>query len=110
MDIRIWAQDFTFEELREVYKNYRELLQLKKHKIRDGRELAKSHWEIYQLVKEKDGPTRGKGSVDFWKSVKREWNKLHPQNNYETWKGVKLAYDRIINRLERRVTAKGGTQ
>mgnify|MGYP001145427330 CR=1 FL=1 len=107
VDIRIWAQDFTFEEFRKVYNSYRELLQLKKHKLREGKELVKSHWEIYQLVKERGGLPKGKGKVAFWESVKGEWNKLHPQNKYQTWKGVKLAYDRIIARLECRVTTKG---
>jgi len=108
VDIRIWAQDFTFEELREVYNSYRELLQLKKHKLREGKELVKSHWEIYQLVKERGGLPKGKGKVAFWESVKGEWNELHPHDKYNTWKGVKLAYDRIMARLERRVTPKEG--
>jgi hypothetical protein len=106
--IEISARDLTFEELRRIYNGYREILQLKKHKLREGKELAKSHWELYQLVRAKGGPPERK-KVVFWESVKGAWNNSHPRDEYKTWKGVKLAYDRAITQLENRVTGKGGT-
>jgi len=61
------------------------------------------------IRKRGDIPSR-EGTVKFWVSVMKEWNDLHPQDKYKTWKGIKIAYDRIIARLERRVTPKGGTK
>jgi hypothetical protein len=104
VDVRIYAQDLTFVELREIYNKYREMLQLKKHKLREGRNLSISHWELYQLIKGQGGPPKGRGKVAFWESAKSEWNKLHRQHKYQTWKGVKIAYDRLIKQLEHRLT------
>ena len=104
VDARIYAQDLTFVELRELYNEYREILQIKKHKLREGKNLSISHWELYQLIKGKGGPPKERGKVAFWESAKSEWNKLHRQHKYQTWKGVKIAYDRLIKQLEHRST------
>ena len=108
VSIDINAKDLTFEELRRLYNDFRELLQLKKHRLREGVELVKSHIEIYQFVKANGGPLEGKGTVKHWESMKGKWNNSHPQDkHYATWKGIKLAYDRIIRKLEDRVMEKG---
>jgi hypothetical protein len=110
INMEIWARDLTFEELRSIYNDCRETLQLKKHKLKEGKELAKSHQEIYQLVKANGGPPKAKGKVKFWESIKKEWNDSHPQGKYRTWKGIKLAYDRIMSNLEYRAMGKGVSQ
>lgn len=96
--------DLTFEELRSLYRSIRRELGTKRSK----RPTTK-HLQLYQMVRKRGGIPSRKGTVTFWKSVMREWNNLHPQDKYKTWKGVKLAYDRIIAQLERRITTKGGT-
>jgi hypothetical protein len=114
ISLTIRSRDLTFEELRKIYNGWREALQLKKHKLKEGRNMASSHWEIYQLVKKKGGPPKKKGGPPkkrgigaFWKSVKEEWNSLHPEHPYHTWKGIQLAYDRVISKLEYRITGEG---
>ena len=95
LKIEILARDLGFEELRRIYQTYRREL-----KSRKAKALSDEHWAIYRLVKEKGGPVSGKGSVQFWKSVMEQWNILLPERKYSHWKGVKIAYERIIRRLE----------
>jgi len=94
LEIEIRARDLGFEELRRIYQTYRHT------QPRKAKALSGVHWAIYRLVKERGGPVSGKGSVQFWKSVMEQWNTLHSEKRYSHWKGIKIAYERIIERLE----------
>jgi hypothetical protein len=56
------------------------------------------------MVQRRGSPTKGKGTVSFWKSVMAEWNELYP-GSYGHWKGVKIAYDRVTEKLSHRFRA-----
>jgi len=96
--------DETFEDLRSIYRRIRQELGIKRSK----RPTIK-HSQLYRIVKRRGAIPRQKGTVAFWESVMKEWNDLQPQDKYKTWKGVKLAYERIIAQLERRITTKEAT-
>jgi len=96
--------DLTFEDLRSAYRSIRRELGITRSKSHTTK-----HLQLYQMIRGRGRIPSRKGTVTFWKSVMGEWNNLHPQDKYKTWKGVKLAYDRIIAQLERRITTKGGT-
>lgn len=93
--------DLTFEDLRSLYRNIRRELGIKRSKGP-----TKKHLQLYEMVKRRGSIPHKKGTVTFWRSVMKEWNNLHRQDKYKTWKGVKLAYDRIIAQLERRIATK----
>ena len=97
LDIEIRARDLSFQELQEIYTQYREILQLQR-----GKTLNEKHLALYQLVSSKGGPLKGKGTVAFWNSVRDEWNSLHPNDKHQSWKGVKQNYERIIQKLKDR--------
>jgi hypothetical protein len=93
--------DLTFENLRSLYRSIRRELGIKRSK----RPTTK-HLQLYEMVRRRGGIPSQRGTVAFWESVMKEWNDLHRQDKYKTWKGVKLAYERIIAQLERRITTK----
>lgn len=100
LEIEIRARDLGFEELRRIYQTYRHT------QPRKAKAFKEEHREIYRLVKEKGGPVSGKGSVQFWKSVMKQWN-LHSDKRYSSWKGIKIAYERIIIRQIRQQLTQG---
>ena len=92
--------ELNFNELLALYKSVRGFLGVSKNKT-----LGSKHLELYQIVQRSGGPPKRKGTVSFWNSVKNEWNKLHSDNSFEqyrSWKAVKIAYDRIIEKLNGR--------
>lgn len=92
--------ELNFNELLALYKSVRGFLGVTKNKI-----LNSKHLELYQIVQRSGGPPKGKGTVSFWNSVKNEWNNSHTAQKYRpyaSWKGVKIAYDRIIKKLNGR--------
>jgi len=95
--------DLTFQDLRSLYRSIRRELGIKRSK-----RLTKKHLQLYEMVKKKGSIPDRVGTVAFWKSVMKEWNALHRKDKYKTWKGVKLAYERIIAQVERRMTKVGG--
>jgi len=95
--------DLTFEDLRSLYRSIRRELGIKHSK-----RLTKKHLQLYEMVTKRGSIPNGAGTVAFWTSVMKDWNVLHRQDKYKTWKGVKLAYERIIDQVERRMTKEGG--
>jgi hypothetical protein len=94
--------DLTFYDLRSLYRSIRRELGI----TRSKRPTIK-HLQLYEMVRRRGSIPRQKGTVAFWESVMKEWNDFHRQDKYKTWKGVKLAYERIIAQLARRITTKG---
>jgi len=90
--------ELTFKELQCLYQQIRQELRIKRTKT-----LNEKHLELYQLVQERGGPVKGKGSVDFWSSVKQDWH----NEGCTTWKGAKIAYDRLIKKLTSEYLTKG---
>ncbi len=88
-------EGFNLTWLRWLYKILREEMHLTKKKG-----LNANHLQLYGLVKNKGGAPKGKGTVDFWRSVMDEWNTTHPKNKYKTWKGVKINYERTISKIK----------
>ena len=82
--------ELTFGELYRLYQQIRQDLGIKRSKA-----LKDEHLRLYQLVRGRGGPIKGKGSVKFWKEVVENWNNPKCKN----WKGAKIAYDRLIKRL-----------
>ncbi len=91
----IWAKDLSFEDLQGVYKGIRKELKVVKKKG-----LKQEHWELYQIVQQKGGAPRGKGTVAFWESVKDEYKEKCRDVKCGSWKAAKIAYDRMIQTLE----------
>ncbi len=87
-------EGFDLTYLRWMYKRLRSEMGLGKKKG-----LTVKHLQLYRLVKQKGEIPRGKGTVAFWRSVLETWNKSNTENKYEGWKGVKIAYERINNKL-----------
>ncbi|MFC2023025.1 hypothetical protein ACFLTL_02590 [Chloroflexota bacterium] len=99
----IIRSDLTFKEMRSAYQKVRKELGLQRLKQYEDR-----HLYLYQLVHERGGPPIKKGTVAFWESIRKEWNKRypklhHPGWQYTTWKGVKYAYDRLIRKVKKQI-------
>jgi hypothetical protein len=88
--------ELSFDELLSVYNWFRESCGVKRSSI-----LNSKHLQLYQVVQRRGGPPEGKGTVGFWNSVMQEWNDLYP-GSYGHWKSVKIAYDRIIGKINQR--------
>lgn len=86
--------EMNFEELHGVYQEIRQGLEIKRTKA-----FNEKHLEIYKLVQKMGGPPKRKGVVKFWNMLREEWNKKHIDDPYETWKGLKIAYERLYNKL-----------
>ena len=97
VEIDIRARDLSFQELHEIYTQYRTYLQLQR-----GKAFNEKHLALYRLVKRKGIPPKGKGIVAFWNSVRDEWNSLYPNDKHQSWKGVKQNYERVIQKLKDR--------
>lgn len=99
VEINIIASDLSFQELQEIYTEYRTYLQLQR-----GRALNEKHLTLYRLVNSKGGPPKGKGTVAFWNSVRDEWKGLYHNDAHRNphWKGVKQNYERVIQKLKDR--------
>ncbi len=95
--INILANDLSFQELQEIYTQYRTYLEIQR-----GKMLNEKHLALYRLVNSKGVPPKGKGTVAFWNSVRDEWNGLYPNDAYQSWKGVKQNYGRVIEKLKDR--------
>lgn len=96
--------ELTFDELRHLYQQIRQDLGVKRSKA-----LKEKHLELYQIVRRKGGAPKGKGTVAFWESVRKDMNEKNPTGNpYTTWKGVKRAYDLLWNKLRSQYLVEGG--
>jgi len=89
--------ELSFNELLALYKSIKGFLGVTKSKT-----LSNKHLELYQIVQRHGSPPKGKGTVSFWNLVKNEWNTANPSDQYRSWKAVKIAYDRIIEKLNSR--------
>jgi hypothetical protein len=96
LDITI-NTELSFNELLALYNSVRRFLGVTKNKT-----LSSKHLELYQIVQRHGSPPKRKGTVSFWNSVKDEWNNANPSDQYGSWKAVKIAYDRIIQKLNGR--------
>jgi len=97
--LTIRATDLSFEELRQIYHAVRGSRQVKWQKG-----LTKKHETLDNIVRQKGGPLKGKGSKAFWLSVMNEineWIGEHPENGdpYTEWRAVKKAY-KPVGRLK----------
>jgi hypothetical protein len=63
--------------------------------------LDERHLQLCKLVQRKGRTPKGKGTVAFWTSVMQAWNELSPDHQYKTWKGAKMAYERLIGKINR---------
>ena len=79
----------NMEDMRQLYRTIKGDFGFKKSKALKGR-----HLELFNLVEERGIPQKGK--VVFWKKIKEEWNRRHPESTYSTWKGINMAYIRIM--------------
>jgi hypothetical protein len=87
-------EGFTFEQLRWAYERVRRELKLTKKKS-----LGKKHLLLYRLVRQTGKLPQGKGTVAFWTAVMLAWNRSNPKDKYKSWKGIRLAYDRIVGKI-----------
>jgi hypothetical protein len=87
---------FNLNNLRELYNELRRDLHLTKKKGLDER-----HLQLCKLVQRKGRTPKGKGTVAFWTSVMQAWNELYPDHQYKNWKGAKIAYERLIGKINR---------
>lgn len=93
--------DLTFQDLRSLHRSIRGALGIKRLK-----RLTKKHSQLYEIVTKRGSIPKGRGgTVKFWESIKDEWNTEYPSDAYTTWKGIKIAYERIVAQLERRIMA-----
>lgn len=95
--------ELSLDELRHLYQQIRQDLGVKRSKA-----LNDTHLELYQLVKKRGGPVKGKGSVTFWKQVMEDWNKKHEGDPYKIWKSAKRAYDLLWDKLRSQHLVEGG--
>ena len=92
-----FRNEITFKELYSAYRNIRSELGTKRMKA-----FNQKHLELYLLVSNiSQSHTRPQKEVAFWKAVQEEWNGKHPKDKYTTWKGVKIAYKRLVEKLNR---------
>lgn len=97
--------DVTFKELYLTYRKIRSELGTKRMKA-----FNQKHLELYLLVRNiSQSHNRPQKEVAFWKAVQEEWNGKHPKDKYTTWKGVKIAYKRLVEKLNR-LYLTGGTR
>ena len=97
--------DMTFDDLRYLYRHVRRVLGLRRVKP-----FTKKSMQLYEVVVSRGTIPQTRGEVEsFWESVRKEYNALNPAHKYKTWKVVKITYERIVARLERRMIQKGGT-
>lgn len=101
LNLEIKTKDITFEELRGIYQSIRKGMKAKRTDP-----LNKRHLWLYQTVKEKGGPKKKgeKGKVAFWQSIMEAANEEFKDHwgfePWGSWKAVKIAYNRLIKRLE----------
>ena len=97
--------EMTFDDLRYLYRQVRRVLGLRRLKP-----FKKKSMQLYEVVVSRGTIPQTRGEVEsFWESVRKEYNALNPAHKYKTWKVVKITYERIVARLERRMIQKGGT-
>jgi hypothetical protein len=87
-------EGFNLTYLQWLYKVLRKDLQLSRKKP-----LNINHLQLYRLIKQKGKVPIGKGTVIYWENIMHSWNSSHPKNKYRTWKGVKIAYERLLEKL-----------
>ena len=91
----ILTRDLTFDELRWLYMQHRDMLKAKRRKSPDDKGLA-----LYRLAQQIRGPFCGKGSKAAYERLMHEWNSSHPDSTYTDWRGVKAKYQRVVGVLE----------
>lgn len=89
--------ELTFEDLRSLCRSIRRELG-----IEGSRSPTPKHLALYEMVKEKGTILSGKGTVASWKSLKDEWNKNYPGQQYKEWRCAKIAYDRLCQKMNDR--------
>jgi len=89
----------------EIYRdmNYKEFIRLfhevKKFFKSPGKQLTEKHERIYNLVNKLGGiPLTGK--MKFWEEFRGEWNRLFPDEKYNSSRGPRKAYLTINKRLQ----------
>jgi len=89
----------------EIYKdmNYKEFIRLfhevKKFFKRPGKQLTEKHERINNLVDKLGGiPLTGK--MKYWEKFRQEWNKIYPDEKYESSRGPRKAFLTINKRLQ----------
>jgi hypothetical protein len=87
-------EGFNLTYLQWLYEVLRKDLQLSRKKP-----LNVNHLQLYRLIKQKGKVPTGKGTVKYWENIMYSWNFIHPQNQYRTWKGIKIAYERLLEKL-----------
>jgi hypothetical protein len=87
-------EGFNLTYLQWLYEVLREDLQLSRKKP-----LNINHLQLYRLIKQKGKVPTGKGTVKYWENIMRDWNSSHPKSQYNTWKGVRIAYERLLEKL-----------
>jgi hypothetical protein len=61
--------------------------------------LKEKNRQLYELVEKYGGPPqRDRGK--FWTMIKREWNAENPKAKYSTANGPRIAYKRILSRIQ----------
>lgn len=89
----------------KIYRDmsYKEFIRLfhevKKFFKRPGKQLTEKHERIYNLVNELGGiPLTGK--MKFWGKFRQEWNKLYPDEKYESSIDPRKAFLTIYKRIQ----------
>ncbi|MFW6130303.1 MAG: hypothetical protein ACOC56_03890 [Atribacterota bacterium] len=54
---------------------------------------------IYNFIKER-GPLPSNGKMKFWEESLQQWNNTYPEEKYAGESGLRMAYLRIINKIE----------
>jgi len=93
--IEINSPDLTFNELKEIYNQYRQRMKSKKKKP-----LSEEHLRLFYIVKN-NAPPPEKGNckqgewTSYWKHIANEW-----KGSPEKYMAAYMAYKRIIEKLE----------
>ncbi len=94
LKIEIHSADLSPKELKMIYDQYRNELNIRKTKS-----LSEDQIRLFYLVHNRGGPPQ-KGAKAFWESVKNEWNNNPSNKPYSSWEGVYQRFKIVERKME----------
>lgn len=105
VELKITARDLSTSQLSQIYKEMRGKLG-----VESDRHIKEDDFKLYETVRILGYPPeqnktsrsrkRAKGTVDFWKTVQKEFEKGEKQGKRKTWNAYRVAYHRLLRKLE----------
>jgi len=92
--IEIHTADLSPKELKKIYDQYRQELNIRKSKT-----LSEEQVKLFYFVQDKGGPPQ-KGSKAFWENIKKEWNSKSANKTYASWEGIYQRYKVVERKME----------